>query len=163
MSTAPARALFTGLLLAAASTAPLYAAAPLAPDASAASVLGNWLTEPRDGIIAITRSADGHFEGRIVGGNAPQRLDERNPDPVRRGQLLLGQLILKDMRYDGQGVWSGGTIYDPDSGHTFRCRLELRGNTALRVRGYLGIALLGRTQLWTRYLGSEMTLPATGH
>jgi uncharacterized protein (DUF2147 family) len=127
---------------------------------AADSILGNWLTQKRDGIIRIGRSADGHYEGRIVGGDSPGRLDSNNPDPARRGERLLGTTIMHDMKYDGDGRWSGGTIYDPESGHTYKCRLELRAHDQLRVRGFLGVSLLGRSQIWTRYLGSAMQLPA---
>lgn len=131
-------------------------------DAQAELLVGNWLTAKRDGIIQISRRADGHFEGRIVGGDAPERLDAKNPDPAQRSQKLLGSTILRHMNYDGHGRWSGGTIYDPDSGHTYRCRLELLGQDRLRVRGFLGVAVLGRTQVWTRYLGSSLQLPVPG-
>jgi uncharacterized protein (DUF2147 family) len=133
-----------------------------AGDAQAQLIAGNWLTGKRDGIIRISRSPDGHYQGRIVGGDAPGRLDANNPDPARRKQTLLGQTILRDMRYDGQGRWSGGTIYDPDSGHTYRCRLQLLGQDQLRVRGFLGVSLIGRSQTWTRYLGTSMQLPVPG-
>ena len=132
------------------------------PVAAADAILGNWLTQPRDGIIRISRTADGHYEGRIVGGDSPGRLDTHNPDPARRGERLLGRTILRDMTYVGSGRWSGGTIYDPDSGHTYRCRIEWRSPEQLRVRGFLGISLLGRSQIWTRYLGSSMQLPPHG-
>jgi len=72
---------------------------------------------------------------------------------------LLGQTILRGMSYEGGGKWSGGTIYDPDSGRTYKCHLERLDQDRLQVRGYIGFALLGRSQLWTRYLGSSMTLP----
>jgi uncharacterized protein (DUF2147 family) len=138
-------------------------ALPLAPAASgedpAAQILGNWLTEPRDGIIQISLAADGSYQGRIVGGNDPQRLDQHNPDQARRAQTLLGQSILQGMKYDGGGKWSGGTIYDPDSGRTYKCHLERLDQDRLQVRGFIGFALLGRSQVWTRYLGSSMTLP----
>jgi uncharacterized protein (DUF2147 family) len=138
----------------------LLASAVFAADVPAAQILGNWLTEPRDGIIEISLASDGSYQGSIVGGNDPQRLDQHNPDPARRGQTLLGQIILKGMRYDGEGKWSAGTIYDPDSGRTYQCRLQRLDAERLQVRGFLGISLLGRSQLWTRYLGSSMTLPA---
>ena len=86
--------------------------------------------------------------------------DQHNPDPARRSQLLLGQTIFQGMKYDGDGKWSGGTIYDPDSGRTYKCRLVRLDHDRLQVRGFIGIALLGRSQVWTRYLGSSMTLPA---
>jgi uncharacterized protein (DUF2147 family) len=131
-------------------------------DAQAELILGNWLTARRNGIIQISRSPDGHYQGRIVGGDEPERVDANNPDPTRRTQRLFGQTILRDMNYDGQGRWSGGTIYDPDSGHTYRCRIELRGHDQLRIRGFLGVSLIGRSQIWTRYLGTSMLLPQPG-
>jgi uncharacterized protein (DUF2147 family) len=140
----------------------LALAAPMtgASDDQARLILGNWLTEPRDGIIQISMAGDGSYQGKIVGGNSPQRQDQHNPDPARRSQLLLGQTIFQGMKYDGEGQWSGGTIYDPDSGRTYKCRLQRLDQDRLQVRGFIGFSLLGRSQVWTRYLGSSMTLPA---
>ena len=144
------------------STLLLALAAPMAgaADDPATQILGNWLTEPRDGIIQISIAGDGSYQGKIVGGNNPQRQDQRNPDPTRRSQLLLGQTIFQGMKYDGEGRWSAGTIYDPDSGRTYKCRLERLDSERLQVRGFVGFALLGRSQVWTRYRGGSMTLPA---
>ncbi len=134
---------------------------PLAAAAAdpAAQIVGNWLTESRDGIIEISRASDGTYQGKIVGGNTPQRLDQHNPDASKRSQLLLGQVIMHGLKYDNDDKWSGGFIYDPDSGRSYHCKLELLGPDRLQVRGFIGFALLGRSQVWTRYLGSEMTLP----
>ncbi|HEY6452007.1 MAG TPA: DUF2147 domain-containing protein [Steroidobacteraceae bacterium] len=145
----------------------VYALAPLAalcgsgaaPAQTTPAILGRWLTEPRDGIIEVTRAADGNYEGRIIGGNAPGRLDLRNPDPGRRQQLLLGQTILRGLRDEDPGSWAGGTIYDPDSGRTYKCRIELLDHDHLKVRGFVGFALLGRSQVWSRYLGASLRLP----
>jgi uncharacterized protein (DUF2147 family) len=147
-----------GLGLAPALLQPLAArAADAAP-----APLGRWLTEPRDGIIEITRAADGSYQGKIIGGNAPARVDAKNPDPARRQQLLLGQVIMLGMRADGEG-WSGGTIYEPDSGRTYKCRLEIIDPDHLKVRGFVGVSLLGRSQTWTRYTGATLDLSAPGH
>ena len=135
------------------------APAARATEDQAAQILGNWLTEPRDGIIQISVASDGSYQGKIIGGNAPQRLDQHNPDPARRSLTLLGQTILQGMKYDGGGEWSGGTIYDPDSGRSYKCRLVRLDPDRLQVRGFIGFALLGRSQVWTRYLGSSLTLP----
>jgi uncharacterized protein (DUF2147 family) len=129
----------------------------VAPAANA--ILGNWVTEPHDGIIQISVTADGAYQGRVIGGSNPHRLDQMNPDPSRRRLQLLGEIIMQSMRYDGEHQWSGGTIYDPANGHTYRCRLQLQDLRHLQVRGFLGISLLGRSQLWTRYLGRSMLLP----
>lgn len=136
---------------------------PLSPaaaaDDQAAQVLGNWLTEGRDGIIQISLASDGTYQGRIVGGNDPHRLDQHNPDESKRSQTVRGQTIIHGLKYEGDGKWSGGSIYDPDSGRLYKCKLELLGPGRLQVRGFIGFSLLGRSQVWTRYLGSEMTLP----
>jgi uncharacterized protein (DUF2147 family) len=137
---------------------PLAAAAA---DDQAAPVLGNWLTEGRDGIIEMSLASDGSYQGKIVGGNDPHRLDQHNPDEAKRSQTVRGQTILYGMKYDGHGKWSGGSIYDPDSGRTYKCKLELLGRDRLQVRGFIGFSLLGRSQVWTRYLGSEMNLPSS--
>lgn len=122
------------------------------------AILGNWLTEPKDGIIQITRNGD-TFEGRIVGGSEHGKLDSNNPDVSKRNLALRGQVIVHDLKYDGEGQWSGGTIYDPKSGSTYKCKLELRADGTLKVRGYIGFSLLGKTQIWTRYTGASMDLP----
>ncbi|MFT3905728.1 MAG: DUF2147 domain-containing protein [Steroidobacteraceae bacterium] len=127
---------------------------------SAVAIAGRWLTEPRDGIIEITPLPGGKFEGRIVGGNSPGRLDARNPDPALRSRPLRGQLIIKDLAAEGDGQYGGGTIYDPDSGKTYKLKAVLNDNGTLKVRGYIGFALLGRSQLWTRYIGTSLDLPA---
>lgn len=156
------RLALAGFLLSLGLTTGHVAAADTVPiDAAARAITGNWLTEPKDGIIALAIAADGALTGRIVGGNAPTRTDTHNPDPARRSALLRGQVILRDMHYDGDGQWSGGTIYDPDSGKTYRCRITMDGNDRIKVRGFIGISLFGRSQTWTRYLGKSLDLPAT--
>ena len=125
-----------------------------------ARILGNWLTEGKDGIIQITRGAGGLYEGRIVGGSHPGRVDEKNPDPALRGQPLLGAVILQHLHYDGEGKWSAGSVYEPDTGRTYKCSVELIAPDQLKLRGFLGFSLLGKSQRWTRYLGTSMVLPA---
>jgi uncharacterized protein (DUF2147 family) len=47
--------------------------------------------------------------------------------------------------------WSGGEILDPDTGNVYRVKIWLEdGGKSLKVRGYIGFSLLGRTQQWTR-------------
>jgi uncharacterized protein (DUF2147 family) len=73
-----------------------------------------------------------------------------NPEPSRRGRNILGLVILRDLRSDQDGNWSGGRIYDPESGKTYRCEASLDGPDRVRIRGFVGIALLGRTEIWQR-------------
>jgi len=49
------------------------------------------------------------------------------------------------------GEWKGGKVLDPDTGNVYRCKLAVsEDGEKARVRGYIGISLLGRTQTWTR-------------
>lgn len=148
-----------GALLSLLVTGASLGTAAAAADGKLAQAAGNWLTEPRDGIIQVTVAADGRMEGRIVGGNHPGLTDEKNPDAARRRLVLRGQVILRDMKYDGDGHWSGGTIYDPKKGREFKCQVELLAPGSLKVRGYMGISLFGISQTWTRYTGTSMDLP----
>lgn len=139
--------------------APLQAADATSANKDGSGVLGRWLTEPRDGIIEMTQLADGHFEGRIIGGNEPGKLDSKNPEASQRSKPLRGQVIVHALAYDGEGKYSGGTIYDPASGSTYKLKMELLADGTLKVRGYIGFALLGKTQIWTRYTGTTLDLP----
>jgi uncharacterized protein (DUF2147 family) len=58
--------------------------------------------------------------------------------------------MLKDFKFDGNDEWKGGDIYDPESGKTYRSYMYLKDSNTLKVRGYVGISLLGRTETWTR-------------
>jgi uncharacterized protein (DUF2147 family) len=116
-------------------------------------LLGDWLTQDKDGVIRFARAATGAIDGTIVGGNDPGRVDSRNPDPGERQKPLRGKVIAKGFRYDGSEYWVGGTIYDPNNGSTYKCRMRVVPDGRLEVRGYIGTPLLGRTAVWTRVPG----------
>jgi uncharacterized protein (DUF2147 family) len=82
--------------------------------------------------------------------------DRSNPERKLRARPLLGLRLLEGLQpVDGEpGKWSGGEIYDPTSGSTYRVSVTLEGVDRLRVRGYLGFEILGRTTTWLR-VGSE--------
>jgi uncharacterized protein (DUF2147 family) len=68
----------------------------------------------------------------------------------RKNQPIIGLLVVRNMKPDG-AEYSGGDILDPESGSVYRCKMHLEQNgTRLVVRGYLGFALLGRSQTWQR-------------
>ena len=56
---------------------------------------------------------------------------------------------MQGFRY-ANGAWKGGRTYDPENGKTYRSSMKLGGDGSLRVRGYIGIPLLGRTEIWVR-------------
>jgi uncharacterized protein (DUF2147 family) len=65
-----------------------------------------------------------------------------------------GLEVLRGLTPQPDGTWADGRIYDPGSGSTYTCRLALDGDDRLRLRGYIGIPIIGRTTTWVR-LGTE--------
>jgi uncharacterized protein (DUF2147 family) len=81
-----------------------------------------------------------------------------------RGKPVLGLTLVKGMRRNG-ATYEGGTIMDPRDGTVYRARMELSPDgQQLEVRGYVGIALFGRSQTWRRLpdnaLGAPKASPA---
>lgn len=125
-------------------------------DASAADIEGTWLNGQGDGLIEL-RIVGAVLEGRIVGSPddphnlKPSRLDELNPDPALRSRPLRGLTILTGFVRDGDGTWHNGRIYDPNSGKTYRGTITAVDTNTLKLRGFIGISLFGRTDTWRRH------------
>ena len=121
-----------------------------------ASVEGRWLNADGDGWVQISLDT-GAPVGRIAGSpnEQPERFDELNPDPELRSRSLLDLVILEGFEPDGDGKWKGGTIYDPNTGKTYKCKMKLVDENTLEVRGYIGFALVGRTETWTRVVSDN--------
>lgn len=68
---------------------------------------------------------------------------------TKKGQPIIGLIIIENIKKDGN-EYNAGTILDPENGETYKCYLELIEDNKLKVRGYLGFSLLGRTQYWIR-------------
>lgn len=66
-----------------------------------------------------------------------------------KGQPIIGLVIIENIKKDG-GEYNSGTILDPENGKTYKCNLELVEANKLKVRGFLGFSLFGRTQYWIR-------------
>jgi len=62
---------------------------------------------------------------------------------------IVGIEVLKNLTKDGAS-WSGGTILDPNNGKEYSAYISLKSENKLKVRGYIGFSLLGRTQFWYR-------------
>ena len=122
---------------------------------TAPSIEGVWLSADGTGWIRIELGADGPI-GSIAGSpddperRKPSDKDELNPDPALRKRPLLGLTIMDGFKSAGEGKWTNGQIYDPNSGKTYKCKLTMVDANTLELRGYIGIALFGRTEQWTR-------------
>lgn len=62
---------------------------------------------------------------------------------------IEGMVILDGLKKDGD-EWSGGKILDPENGSIYKCYIELVEKNKLKIRGYIGFSLIGRTEYWYR-------------
>ena len=62
---------------------------------------------------------------------------------------IEGMVIVEGLELNGK-IWEEGTILDPKSGKTYSCYITFENQNTLKVRGYIGFSLLGRTQKWIR-------------
>lgn len=133
--------------------ATLLTAAAL-PALAAEPPYGHWLTEKKGVIVDLYECGDAVC-GRTVWlkkmtfKDGRPRLDAKNPDPSLRGRHWCGIEVISGVAPAGAGRWKGGVIYDPKTGETFDFDIE-RNGAELKVRGYLGVPLLGKSETWTR-------------
>lgn len=117
----------------------------------ARDITGVWSTGSEGGKVEIYRCGKAYC-GKIVDAARlrvdPDLRDVRNSDPDLRGRKLKGLVVLRDFT-GGPRKWSGGPVYDPESGDGANSGyLELLPNGKLQVKGC--IAIFCRTKVWTR-------------
>lgn len=154
-----ARAL-TSLLVAFALASP---AAGAPGPAGADDIRGLWVDHREGGrqkVAVRIEDCDGLLCGRIYwlkkpasASGRPKR-DPRNPDAALRDRPLCGLTILSGFRRVNESTWSAGQIYNPGDGRTFSSTISLENDGSLRIRGYVGISLFGKTVEWVRPQGN---------
>ena len=134
------------------------------------AIAGFWQTEGDEAVIQIR--VEGHdFPGTIVwlaedhypaddprGMGGQIVVDRDNPDPAKRNRPLIGLTLLKNLDYhvssndpdNAEARWINGRIYDSERGKWYDCNLWLADADHLKVHGYIGVPLLGKTTTWTR-------------
>ncbi len=131
------------------------AGATAALPAAAADVFGFWLTESKKAVVQITPCGQSAC-GNVVWLAEPNdeagkpKIDKNNPDAALQSRALCGMAMIGDFSNDGNGEWSSGFIYDPEGGDLYKSKMRLTEEGNLYVRGYVGIPLLGKSQVWTR-------------
>ncbi|WP_363152403.1 DUF2147 domain-containing protein [uncultured Mucilaginibacter sp.] len=118
------------------------------------AILGKWLNPNGEDQIWIYKKGDKYFGKlgwiKFPDRNGKPKMDENNPDPALKTRPDLNLELLKDFTFNGE-TYEDGTIYDPKSGKTYSCKMTLiDNNNTLKIRGYIGISLFGRTEVWTR-------------
>jgi uncharacterized protein (DUF2147 family) len=131
-----AAALALGVIVSAASAAP------------ADTPVGTWSTANGHGVIAIEQCGDA-LCGRIVG------IDRAPTEPMPtdvNGRSQCGLTIITNEKPAADDTWLG-QITDPRDGGTYQAKLWLDALGNLHLRGFIGIPLLGSTQIWRKYTG----------
>ena len=121
---------------------------------SFAQIEGKWKTiddetKQAKSIVEIFKKSDGKYYGKV------SQLLIKPADPNctackddRKGKPILGMEIIRGLSKE-KDEFTGGTITDPKTGKTYKCTITRSGDK-LNVRGYLGLSLLGRTQVWEK-------------
>lgn len=120
------------------------------------AIAGNWATPGFGSIVQLRpcASAPETMCGRIVWLWEPNdaqgrtRVDNHNPDRNLRARSLVGVEIVRALRETSPGVWSEGSIYNPDDGRTYTGAIQIR-NGALVLRG-CALGVFCQTQIWRR-------------
>jgi uncharacterized protein (DUF2147 family) len=101
-------------------------------------------------LIQISQDANGELSGRIVKLLLhPGAVCDKCEGDLK-GKSDLGLKILWGVKQEGNS-WTGGKIHDPDSGKVYRVKMTpFESGQKLEVRGFIGFALLGRSQIWER-------------
>lgn len=124
------------------------------PAVEATSILGTWLTKDGKAHVEIYQCGD-LYCGKIVWLSEPiengqPKRDKENPDEALRFRPLIGLVLVRDFSYEGDATWSGGRVYDPESGDEYQGKMTLQDLMTLDLRGYVLLPLFGRTETWTR-------------
>lgn len=131
-----------------------FSTVTLAKKFSSDDITGFWLSEKGTGVIEVYKQGD-KYEGKLVWikdiyeGKFDDKFDDKNPDEELRKRSLQDIKMLQGFSFNGV-KWSGGEIYDPESGKTYSAYMKLQNENLLKLRGYIGVSFLGRTSEWTR-------------
>ena len=113
------------------------------------AVAGLWWTQDHDGVVQINPCASG-LCGTVAG------VTTFGPDGVApkdlHGRSRCHLEIITDGKVESDGVWDSH-ITNPDDGKVYTITLSVDGDGRLRMRGYIGIPLFGKTVFWTRFNG----------
>ncbi|MCM2343671.1 MAG: DUF2147 domain-containing protein [Alphaproteobacteria bacterium] len=117
--------------------------------AETGDLTGLWLTENQRSVIALencTEGLCGHVHWIIEGG---MQFDQHNEDPEKTHRPLCGLKILWGFKQQDAINWIDGKIYKADEGDLYNATLQLLPKGNMLVRGYIGMPLFGKSQIWT--------------
>ena len=116
---------------------------------------GTWVTQDdetgKQKSEVLIYKEDGKLYGKITKLLLPEDQGKKcvNYKGANKDQPIEGMIIIKDLELEDD-TWEEGTILDPKSGKVYDCYVDFEDTNTLKVRGFLGFSLLGRTQIWKR-------------
>lgn len=119
------------------------------------SVEGLWVTQDDESgkqkSEVLIYKDNGKLYGKIVRLLLPEDQGKIcvNCKGIDKGKPIAGLVIVNNLIWEGES-WEDGTILDPKSGKLYDCYITLEDNNNLKVRGFYGFSILGRTQNWIR-------------
>jgi uncharacterized protein (DUF2147 family) len=123
-----------------------------APAFAADPAEGEWFNQTGSAKVRIgpCPSQPGKLCGAISWLRPPNEkaTDSNNPDPKLKSRSLQGMQMLWGFKSAGPGKWTGGKIYDPNSGKTYDSKVSVNANGTLKIEGCILMVCQGQT--WRR-------------
>lgn len=120
------------------------------------TIFGKWKTVDDEtgnekSIVEIYKGEDGKAYAKII-----QLLEKGKENSIcdnctgaKKDKPIKGMEIIDGLTKDDE-EWNDAKILDPKTGKEYKCYIVLEEKNKLKVRGYIGFSLVGRTQYWTR-------------
>lgn len=124
---------------------------------AADKIIGTWLSMDSDVQLRFEIfQSDGKYHGKLLwasnmfeaDGKTPKK-DGKNPDKKLRNRSRQNIVNITNLTYDN-GEYTGGKLYNPESGSSYSLTAKLKSVNEMEFRGYMGISLLGKTMKFTR-------------
>ena len=119
------------------------------------SIFGKWKTiddeTGKERSIVSIYEVNGKVYGKVIEILEPTLKDKKCAlcSGVDKDKPVLGLTIIKGLSKDDD-EYNGGKILDPKNGKLYKCSITLDGADKLKIRGYIGVSMFGRTQYWQR-------------
>lgn len=124
-------------------------------NAQSQNVLGKWKTVDDEtgqakSIVEVYEKG-GKVYGKVVEILRPEHKKDicTKCEGADKNKPILGMIIINGLEKD-DAEYNGGTILDPQNGKKYKCYIALESPDKLKLRGYIGLSIMGRTQYWTR-------------
>ncbi len=121
---------------------------------NAQTIVGQWetyddKTKKKKAVIEVYQTNNIYFAKIVKSFTSEKNAICETCKGINKNKPIIGLVIIENIKKDGK-EFNSGSILDPENGETYKCYLKLINNNKLKVRGYLGFSLFGRTQYWIR-------------